>query len=331
MGCGPSEEEGPVHFGGRDDDDATRTIQLRVCLVCQDPVDPLKDNAPAPAAVSCGYVCSQNQHIYCCRCLVEHVGTAPLHERGVHCCRTTCPEGIFDHEHIAKAFGQVAKTDDPTAPEVPKKLEQYFERVSSRPATLQSEDKKKLADAKLLADSALECVAPRCPKCRSLIDQNPDGCRALTCDQPRCGCHFCFLCFHVSPDSAACHAHVGRVHGDVFASKAVVEVAHREWKREQFLAFLRKHQDAVRPVANEFVRLVCETAMDFGVEKAMIFREVGVECRDRLAELHAAAKVAGAAELGEIDMIGRSRWYLTVAIWIMLGFALAAMKTSDYF
>jgi hypothetical protein len=65
-----------------------------------------------------------------------------------------------------------------------------------------------------IIDSVLTLKCPRCSS--AFVDY--DGCDALTCGNPRCGCNFCALCLAPFRNSAECHAHMTGVahHADGF-------------------------------------------------------------------------------------------------------------------
>jgi hypothetical protein len=81
------------------------------------------------------------------------------------------------------------------------------------------------ATAAMIVDS----LSMKCPKCKVVLDPNPDGCCAMKC--LGCATYFCWLCFATQSNSTVCHQHVracpmSTTPGNVFVPKEGVNIAH---------------------------------------------------------------------------------------------------------
>lgn len=96
---------------------------------------------------------------------------------------------------------------------------------------------------RLLADLS-DALCLKCPKCKIVLDPNPDGCCAIKC--LHCATHFCWLCFAMQSSNATCHAHVAKcilnsTQGAVFASRDNCIEAHKLIRAKSIRFVLTKY------------------------------------------------------------------------------------------
>eukprot|EP00933_Yihiella_yeosuensis_P007761 TRINITY_DN112927_c0_g1_i1.p1 TRINITY_DN112927_c0_g1~~TRINITY_DN112927_c0_g1_i1.p1 ORF type:complete len:506 (+),score=64.02 TRINITY_DN112927_c0_g1_i1:71-1588(+) len=203
------------------------------CCLCMQPL-------VAGTCIQCNAL-DGSAHGICDDCFVAHVEHLDQRRFHDHAGRVPCPaEGWhgswYADEDLASVYVRRFR---------PRELERYLANALPRQ---HGEDQNVGRDGQEqhFANQILEAVNIRCPHaaCQHVVELNPDGCRAMTCGM--CGCHFCWVCFHISPDSGANHAHVIQQHGDLFLAQNLVDEAHRHWRRQQVVNFMRAVPDELR-------------------------------------------------------------------------------------
>lgn len=151
---------------------------------------------------------------------------------------------IFPDDQAASFFVRVADA---------RRLEHYLGQAL--PDRLDPNAVEQPIDLEGLACAAEEAFNTICPQCRHLLDPQPEACVAMTCNM--CGCDFCWLCFRVEPGEACHernqrnHAHVMRVHGELFVS----DETRRRWRRRTAILRLQQYllDRNVLPLADQIL------------------------------------------------------------------------------
>ncbi len=135
-----------------------------------------------------GFICC-NGHFTCRQCFALYV-------------TSTC-------ENAGKLsdYGFVMRCPDPTCKSEPWTTEQLRKNLKGETLEVYIDTlirfSRKIAAGEavsdIVKDSLLKQVTSaldiRCPKCKTVLDQNADGCAAMRCES--CATHFCWLCFKI--------------------------------------------------------------------------------------------------------------------------------------
>lgn len=214
-------------------------IQSPECIVCLE-------------AVANPVTCSAGAHHYCTGDFIQNVEAISSKTLKANHGRVPCigcdGGGFFGLDQIASAYMRNGDTA---------LLGQYLRRTHGEPRRRPDSGGAVSAPnsggdaARLLLAEVVEKLNIRCPNCNDAQDPRPDGCDAVAC--LNCGCHFCFLCFHISQTNAANHDHVVATHGELFPSEEKRDLHHAHWRVGIIRDFVRdKDADLRTAVADIF-------------------------------------------------------------------------------